>query len=148
MKRLLIANRGEIALRIARTARELGIASVGIFSPEDEALATGYACEEVAALSGQGAAAYLDVTALIDLARDRSCDALHPGYGFLSESPELARACETAGILFVGPAPETLTLFGDKSKARAQATALEIPVVAGIGMGEHAHVQNIKTKRW
>jgi acetyl/propionyl-CoA carboxylase alpha subunit/acetyl-CoA carboxylase carboxyltransferase component len=132
MKRLLIANRGEIALRIARTARELGIASVGIFSPEDEVLAAGYGCSEVVALSRQGAAAYLDIGALIDLARERSCDALHPGYGFLSESAEFARACEAAGIAFVGPAPETLALFGDKSKARAQAMALEIPVVEGI----------------
>lgn len=132
MKRLLIANRGEIALRIARTARELGISTVGVFAPEDETLAEGYACDELVALPGRGAGAYLNADALVSLAIDEGCDALHPGYGFLSESPDLAKACSAARLVFVGPEVETLSLFGDKAKARAHATKLGVPVAQGI----------------
>ncbi len=132
MKCLLIANRGEIALRIARSARELGISTLGVYSPEDEDLASGYGCDEIAMLPGRGAAAYLDHESLVAIARDKGCDALHPGYGFLSESPELASACATGGIVFVGPSVETLTLFGDKASARSHAMDLGIPVAEGI----------------
>ena len=132
MQRLLIANRGEIAVRITRTAREMGLVTVGVHSPEDEALAAGYGTDELALLEGQGAAAYLDVERIVALARTRDCDALHPGYGFLSESARLAEACLDAGILFVGPSPQTLELFGNKAAARALAIKVDVPVVPGI----------------
>lgn len=132
MQRLLIANRGEIVVRIARTAREMGISTVSIHAPEDEALSAGYGVDERVALPGKGAAAYLDVDAILEIARRHRCDALHPGYGFLSESAELAHACKQAGIRFVGPEPETLELFGDKAAARALAVDRGVPVVPGI----------------
>lgn len=132
MQRLLIANRGEIAVRITRTAREMGLVTVGVHSPEDEELAAGYGTDELALLEGQGAAAYLDVERIVALARTRDCDALHPGYGFLSESARLAEACLDAGILFVGPSPQTLELFGNKAAARTLATKVDVPVVPGI----------------
>jgi len=132
MKRLLIANRGEIATRIARTAHEMGLSAVGIFAPEDAELAAGYGLTKRVPLDGRGAAAYLDLEQLIEIAKANQCDALHPGYGFLSESSALAQACEKAGVIFVGPSVETLELFGDKAAARALATELNIPVVPGI----------------
>jgi len=132
MQRLLIANRGEIAVRISRTARELGLSTVGIFAPEDMELAADYATTRRVALDGQGAAAYLDIDQIIDIAKTEECDALHPGYGLLSESAALARACAEAGVTFVGPPVETLELFGDKAAARALAAELNIPIVPGI----------------
>lgn len=132
MKRLLIANRGEIALRILRTARDLGIACVAVHAPEDEAMAHDYGADRLVALEGRGAAAYLDVDALVGIARDEDCDAVHPGYGFLSEQPAFARACAEAGLVFVGPKAETLALFGDKSSARALAERVDVPVVPGL----------------
>ncbi len=132
MKRLLIANRGEIALRILRTARELGIECVAVHAPEDEAMARGYGAEQLVALEGRGAAAYLDIEALVAVARDRDCDAVHPGYGFLSEQAEFARACVDAGLVFVGPGPDTLALFGDKARSRALASEAQVPIVPGL----------------
>jgi acetyl/propionyl-CoA carboxylase alpha subunit/acetyl-CoA carboxylase carboxyltransferase component len=132
MQRLLIANRGEIALRIARTASEMGIETVGILAPEDKELATGYGVDTLVLLKGRGAAAYLDIAAIIEVAKTEGCDALHPGYGFLSESARLAEACAKAGINFVGPAPRTLALFSDKTAARELATKAGVPVVEGI----------------
>jgi acetyl/propionyl-CoA carboxylase alpha subunit len=132
MKRLLIANRGEIAVRIARTAREMGLSTIGIFSPEDVELAAGYGVAERVGLDGRGAAAYLDLDQILEIARSQGCDSLHPGYGFLSESAALARACTKAGITFVGPSADTLELFGNKAAARAHATELNVPIVPGI----------------
>ncbi len=133
MRRLLIANRGEIALRIARTARERGLESVAVHAPEDAALAAEYGSDATAPLAGRGVAAYLDVADLVRVATSQRCDALHPGYGFLSESADLARACADAGLTFVGPAPETLALFGDKHAARALADEHKVTIVPGIG---------------
>src|SRR6185436_13653953 len=82
-------------------------------------------------LPGTGAAAYLDTAAIIAAAREAGCDAIHPGYGFLSENAAFASACEAAGLVFVGPRPETLSLFGDKAQARAFATAQGVPVIPG-----------------
>jgi acetyl/propionyl-CoA carboxylase alpha subunit/acetyl-CoA carboxylase carboxyltransferase component len=132
MHRLLIANRGEIAVRIAQTARELGLSTVGVFSPEDEALANGYGVSDLLPLEGRGAAAYLDIDQIVELAKAENCDALHPGYGFLSENPSLAAACERMGITFVGPSVATLELFGDKASARALAAEVGVPTVPGI----------------
>lgn len=132
MQRLMIANRGEIALRIARTASEMGLETVGLFAPEDSELAAGYGVDTLLALEGRGAAAYLDIAAIVSAAKAESCDALHPGYGFLSESALLADACAAAGINFVGPAAQTLELFGNKSAARELAIKADVPVVDGI----------------
>lgn len=130
-RRLLIANRGEISLRIARGAAELGIGTVAVYSEDDAASLHRSGCDTAVALVGSGAKAYLDVDQVIAVARTAGCDAVHPGYGFLSENASLARACREAGLVFVGPSPETLDLFGNKSAARALATRLGVPVLAG-----------------
>jgi len=131
LQRLLIANRGEIAIRIARAAADLGLPAVAVYSRDDRGSLHARAADAAVELPGEGPAAYLDVQALVAAARAEGCDALHPGYGFLSESAELARACEAAGIVFVGPLPETLELFGDKSRARAAAVQAGVPVLDG-----------------
>ncbi len=117
-QRLLIANRGEIAIRIARAAADLGIATVAIYSEDDATSLHTRRTDDAAPLGGRGVAAYLDGGDILRVARERACDAVHPGYGFLSENAAFARACAAAGIAFVGPEPETLELFGDKARAR------------------------------
>lgn len=132
MEKLLIANRGEIAIRIARTAADMGIATVGTFAQDDAQSLHVRAVDEVVDLRKSGAAAYLDGARIIQAAVDLGCDAVHPGYGFLSESAGFARACQEAGLVFVGPTPETLDLFGDKAAARDLAQACETPVLPGL----------------
>ena len=119
LKKLLIANRGEIAIRIAQAAAELGIATVGLYSEDDATSLHVRRVDEAIALKGKGAAAYLDIAAVIAAAKKAGCDAVHPGYGFLSENADFAAACADAKITFVGPTPEQLDLFGDKARARA-----------------------------
>ena len=121
LKKLLIANRGEIAIRIAQAAAELGIATVGIHSEDDATSLHVRRVDEARALKGKGAAAYLDIGGVVAAAKAAGCDSVHPGYGFLSENSVFARACVEAGLVFVGPTPEQLDLFGDKAKARAHA---------------------------
>ena len=130
--KLLVANRGEIAIRIMRAAAELGVPTVAV-APADDAgsLHTGKA-DEAITLDGGGAAAYLDIDRIVAAALHSGCDALHPGYGFLAENAELARRCAGAGVTFVGPGVETLELFGDKARARAAATAAGVPIIRGI----------------
>lgn len=130
MNRLLIANRGEIAARIIDAATRLGVESCLPF-PSDEpgSLAAAMATDTVAAAPGPGL--YLDAAQLIRLAITRQCDALHPGYGFLSESAEFAEQCHQHGLRFVGPSPDTLRLLGDKHQARTLAASLNIPVLPG-----------------
>jgi acetyl/propionyl-CoA carboxylase alpha subunit/acetyl-CoA carboxylase carboxyltransferase component len=130
MHRLLIANRGEIAIRIARTARLLGIATVAVHSADDVGAPHVDAADSAVALPGEGPAAYLAIEAVIAAARSVGCDAVHPGYGFLSESADLARACAEAGLVFVGPGPDALALFGDKAAAKALAREVGVPVLA------------------
>jgi acetyl/propionyl-CoA carboxylase alpha subunit/acetyl-CoA carboxylase carboxyltransferase component len=129
--RLLIANRGEIAIRIAHTAAELDIRSVMLYSQDDAASLHIQAADEAVALTGFGPAAYLDGPQILRLALEAGCDAIHPGYGFLSENAAFARLCNNAGVVFVGPAPETLFLFGDKVQARALAKRVGAPVLPG-----------------
>jgi len=131
IKRLLIANRGEIAIRIAEAAAELGIATVGIHSEDDAASLHVKRVDEAVALKGRGAAAYLDIAGVVAAAKAAKCDAVHPGYGFLSENAGFARACAEAKIAFVGPTPEQLDLFGDKARARAHAQKCKVPVLPG-----------------
>ncbi|HEV2365129.1 MAG TPA: carboxyl transferase domain-containing protein [Caulobacteraceae bacterium] len=131
MKKLLIANRGEIAIRIARAAAELGLASVAIYAEDDAASLHGRRADDARPLKGAGAAAYLDAAQIIDVARESGCDAVHPGYGFLAENAAFARACADAGLVFVGPRPDTLALFGDKASALAFAAEGDVPILAG-----------------
>ena len=131
MQRLLIANRGEIAVRIARTAAEMGLATISVFSEDDAAALHIRKTDEAVALAGAGPPAYLDIDAIVAAAKAAGADAVHPGYGFLSENAAFARACAVAGLTFVGPTPETLELFGDKGRARALAQACGVPVLAG-----------------
>ena len=132
IKSLLIANRGEIAIRIARAAQDLGVRAVAIFTRDDEASLHVRLADEAIALSGVGAAGYLDIGAIIQAARDAGCDAIHPGYGFLSERADFAETCAAAGLTFVGPTPAHLALFGDKAQARAAAIAAGAPVTRGV----------------
>ena len=131
LARVLVANRGEIAIRIARSAAELGLAAVAVCSEDDAESLHAARADERETLSGRAAAAYLDQGAILAAAERARCDAIHPGYGFLSENAEFAGACAEHGITFVGPTPETLALFGDKARARAFAERCGVPVLPG-----------------
>ncbi len=133
IEKLLIANRGEIAVRIAEAAAELGIATVGVYSEDDATSLHVKRVDAAVALRGTGAAAYLDIAGVIAAARASKCDAIHPGYGFLAENAAFATACAAAKIAFVGPTPDQLALFGDKARARAQAAKCKVPVLPGAG---------------
>ena len=132
INKLLIANRGEIAVRIARAAAELGIATVAVYPADDAQSLHTRVCDQARQIPGGGAAAYLDGEQLLAVARETGCDAVHPGYGFLSESQAFAAACEQAGLVFVGPTPEVLGLLGDKARARQLAQQQDVPVLPGI----------------
>ena len=128
---VLIANRGEVAIRIARACADLGLRSVAVFAGDDADSLHVRRANAALELPGRGVAAYLDVAAVIGAARASGCDAVHPGYGFLSENAGFASACAEAGLVFVGPAPETLALFGDKTQARGLAERAGVPVPRG-----------------
>ena len=130
-KKILVANRGEIAIRVLRAANEMGKATVAVFADEDRlSLHRSKADESYRIGEGQGpVTAYLAVADIIEVAQETGTDAIHPGYGFLSESPEFAEACAKAGIAFIGPRPETLRRLGDKVSARALAAAASVPTV-------------------
>ncbi len=126
--RLLVANRGEIALRVIATAAEMGIATVAVYPQDDAASLHLRAADDSVLLSGRGAAAYLDMEQIVAAARSAGCDAVHPGYGFLSESAEFAQLCERSGLVFVGPTVDNLRTLGDKVSARQLAQASKVPV--------------------
>ncbi|HYQ02717.1 MAG TPA: biotin carboxylase N-terminal domain-containing protein [Polyangiaceae bacterium] len=129
MKRVLIANRGEISVRIARTLRELELESVAVFTAEDRlSLHTRCADRAIELRSPLG---YLDSNELIGVARAAGCDALHPGYGFLSENAEFAAACRSAGLCFVGPPSSAIAAMGSKQRARARMEASGVPLIPG-----------------
>ncbi len=132
-RKLLVANRSEIAIRVFRAATELGLRTVAIYAQEDRFGVHRFKADE-AYLVGTGkgpVAAYLDIPSIIACAKECEVDAIHPGYGFLSENAEFARACHHAGITFVGPRPDLLDLMGDKVAARATAQRLRIPTLPG-----------------
>jgi pyruvate carboxylase len=133
MKKLLALNRSEIAIRILRAANELGLRTVAIYSQEDRLALHRFKADEAYLIgAGKGPVeAYLDVEGIVSLAREKGVDAIHPGYGFLSENPALPRACQRAGITFIGPSAELLDLLGDKRAARRLAQRAGIPVVPG-----------------
>ena len=133
MKKLLALNRGEIAIRILRAASELGLRTVAVHSQEDRLSLHRFKADE-AYLIGEGKGpvqAYLDADGIVAMAAEKGVDAIHPGYGFLSENPALPRACEAAGIQFVGPSAELLELLGDKTAARRLAQKAGVPVIPG-----------------
>src|ERR1700719_5021768 len=133
IRKLLAANRSEIAIRIFRAANELGLRTVAVYSKEDRLALHGCKADEAYGIGeGKGPVeAYLDIAGIVALAKAKGVDAIHPGYGFLSENPALARACAKAGITFVGPTPELLELLGDKTAARRLATRAGVPVLPG-----------------
>lgn len=129
--KVLVANRGEIALRTVRALHDLGIASVAVYADDDAASPHVQAASAAVALGATGPAAYLDGARLIAIAQAQGCDAVHPGYGFLSERADFARACDEAGLRFIGPTPAQLALFGDKAQARALAQQQGVPLMPG-----------------
>ena len=134
-KRLLIANRGEIAIRVMRAANELGIATAAVYAQEDR-LALHRFKADASYLIGEGLGpvrAYLSIDDMLRVAREARADAVHPGYGFLSENPEFAEACAEAGLVFIGPDPQTMRLLGNKVSAREAAEIAGVPVVPATG---------------
>ncbi len=132
-KKLLAANRSEIAIRIFRAGTELGLRTVAMYAQEDRFCLHRFKADE-AYLVGQGkgpVAAYLDIEGIVTMAKEKGVDAIHPGYGFLSENAHFARACAKAGITFVGPRPELLEMMGDKTTARTLAQKINVPVLPG-----------------
>ena len=128
--KVLVANRGEIAVRINQTLRAMGIAPVAVYSEPDAGALHVATAEHSVALPGSTAEeTYLNIPKLVQAARDSGADAVHPGYGFLSENPEFTRACEAAGLTFIGPAPESMELLGDKLRSKEVAQSAGAPVV-------------------
>src|ERR1700748_1934893 len=128
-RRLLVANRSEIAIRVFRAATELSLRTVGIFAREDRLSIHRFKADEAYPIGEDKGpvAAYLDIPGIIALAKEKDIDLIHPGYGFLAENAEFARACQAAGITFVGPRPELLELMGNKVAARALARSINVP---------------------
>jgi pyruvate carboxylase len=132
-KKLLVANRSEIAIRVFRAATELGFRTVAVYAQEDKLGVHRFKADE-AYLVGEGkgpVAAYLDIESIVTLAKEKGVEMIHPGYGFLSENADFAEACKKAGITFVGPRPELLRLMGDKVAARDLARKVEVPILPG-----------------
>jgi len=131
-RKVLIANRGEIAVRLLRACRELGLETVAVYSDADRsALHVRYADEAYLIGAAPARDSYLRLDRIIEVAREAKVDAIHPGYGFLSENPQFARACQAAGLAFVGPRPEALELLGNKIAARRLMASSGLPVIAG-----------------
>ncbi len=131
IKKILIANRGEIAVRIVRACAEMGIKSVAVYAEPDRYALHVKKADEAYSLGPDTVAGYLNAHRLVNMAKAAGCDALHPGYGFLSENPELAEICERRGIYFIGPTPEVIRKMGDKTQARKAMVAAGIPVTPG-----------------
>jgi len=132
-QKILIANRGEIALRLVRAVRDLGASAVAVHADDDAQQPHVALAHEAVGLGSPGPQAYLDIDRLLAIARQTGCDAIHPGYGFLSERADFARACLAAGVAFIGPTSDQLALFGDKARARELAARCGVPVLPGSG---------------
>ena len=134
INKILVANRGEIAIRIFRACSELGIKSVGIYSKEDKySLFRTKADESYLIGEDKGPIdAYLDIDGIIELAKSKNVDAIHPGYGFLSENPEFVKKCEENGIIFIGPSAEIMNMMGDKINSKQIAKEANVPTIPGI----------------
>jgi pyruvate carboxylase subunit A len=131
LRKILIANRGEIAVRIIRACAEMGIRSVAIYSDADRFALHVKKADESYCIGREPLAGYLNIYALVDLAAATGCDAIHPGYGFLSENAQFARACKERGIIFIGPDADVIHRMGDKTEARKAMIAAGIPVTPG-----------------
>ena len=131
MDKVLIANRGEIAVRITRAVQELGMQALAVYPADDAQSLHVRQADDAVELPGRGAAAYLDIPSVVAVAKDNDCDAVHPGYGFLSENADFAAAVTDAGLTFIGPSVAALRAFGDKAQARAIAQECGVPVLAG-----------------
>ena len=133
IKKLMAANRSEIAVRIFRAGTELNLRTVAVFAHEDRLCIHRYKADEAYQVgAGKGpVAAYLDIDSIVAVAKEKGVDAIHPGYGFLSENANFARACEKAGVIFVGPRPDLLDMMGDKTAARALAQKINVPTLPG-----------------
>ena len=134
INRILVANRGEIAIRIYRACSELGIKSIGIYSKEDKySLFRSKADESYLIGEDKGPIdAYLDIDGIIELAKRKKVDAIHPGYGFLSENPEFVKKCEENGIIFIGPSANIMNMMGDKINSKKIAKEANVPTIPGI----------------
>ena len=132
IRKILIANRGEIALRVMRSCKEKGISAVAVFSEADRtSLHVSYADEAVCIGPAPSAESYLNMDRIILAAKETGADAIHPGYGFLSENAEFSRRCQTEGVIFIGTSPESIDAMGDKISARKTMIAAGVPVVPG-----------------
>ena len=131
IRKILIANRGEIAVRIMRACADMGIRSVAIYSEADRFSLHVKKADEAFSLGSDPLAGYLNVHRIVNLAASTGCDAIHPGYGFLSENPELAAACARRGITFIGPGADVIKRMGDKTEARDAMKAAGLPVTPG-----------------
>lgn len=133
IKKLLAANRSEIATRVFRSATELGIRTVAIYSYEDRYALHRFKADEAYQIGqkGEPIRSYLDIHGIVELCREHEIDAVHPGYGFLSENPDFASALRDAGIIFVGPSVRALNELGDKTAARRIADAAKVPILGG-----------------
>jgi acetyl-CoA carboxylase, biotin carboxylase subunit len=147
-KKILVANRGEIALRVIVACRELGIKTVAVFSEADEnSLHVRFADEDVCIGPAQSAKSYLNVPAIISAAEITGADAIHPGYGFLSESAYLAEVCEACHIRFIGPSPHVIRLLGDKARARRAMRKAGVPILPGSDGPVDSEEQGLKVAR-
>ena len=132
IRKLLVANRGEIAVRIIRTCKEMGITSVAVYSVGDkEALHVNLADEAICIGPDNPLQSYLNMNNIIQAACSSGCDAIHPGFGFLSENPKFAKLVEECGLIFVGPNHKLISMLGDKNEARLQMENIGIPVIPG-----------------
>ena len=147
-KKILVANRGEIALRVIVACRELGIKTVAVYSEADEnSLHVRFADEDVCIGPAQSAKSYLNVPAIISAAEITGADAIHPGYGFLSESAYLAEVCEACHIRFIGPSPHVIRLLGDKARARRAMRKAGVPILPGSDGPVDSEEQGLKVAR-
>lgn len=146
VNKILVANRGEIAIRIMRACREMGIPSVAIYSEVDkDALFVRYADQAYCIGPPPPPMSYLNIQKIIEIAKQSGADAIHPGYGFLAENPEFAKACELEGIKFIGPSSRVLELMGDKVAARREMVKAGVPVVPGTDkcVADYGEAKNI-----
>src|SRR5665213_2889842 len=148
MRKLLVANRSEIAIRVFRAATELGLGTVAVYTYEDRFSLHRFKADEAYPIGplegGAPVKGYLDIPALMAIAKLHGVDAIHPGYGFLAENAELSRACQENGIIFVGPTPELLAEFGDKTAAKRLAKIAKVPTLPGT---EHGLVDPAQIKK-
>lgn len=149
LKRVLIANRGEIAVRLVKACRQAGLESVAVYSEADAASRHVLAADRAVCIGPPAArTSYLNGEALLEVARAEACDAIHPGYGFLSENADFVKRCAEEGIRFIGPGAGTVSLMGNKSAARRKAMALNVPVVPGTEdvIGDSAEAESVAEK--